>query len=61
MIYICDECEYETVWSEEDFSDKGEPVCPNCDNDMARIDERFEYAQAVSDTLDILKVLRSRL
>jgi DNA-directed RNA polymerase subunit RPC12/RpoP len=37
MKYICPECGYEVIWTEKDFADRGEPVCPDCDSDMINI------------------------
>jgi len=34
MTYYCQSCGYSEEWTEEDFADKGEPVCPYCDDDM---------------------------
>jgi len=46
MTYICD-CGHVEEWSEKDFADKGEPVCPDCDDDMRPMtDKEFkEYGK----------------
>lgn len=36
LIYRCPECKFETLWTLEDFADRGEPVCPDDDSDMKR-------------------------
>ena len=42
MTYKCD-CGHVEEWSEKDFADKGEPVCPECDDDMKPMtDEEFK-------------------
>ena len=35
-LYVCpnEECEYETHWTFNDIANKGEPVCPNDDEDL---------------------------
>ena len=46
MTYICD-CGRVEEWSDKDFADKGEPVCPDCDDDMRPMtDKEFkEYGK----------------
>lgn len=34
MTYFCPECGNTEEWSAKLFSEKGEPVCSACDNDM---------------------------
>lgn len=38
QLYVCplDDCEYKTHWTFEDIRDKGEPVCPNDDEDLVQ-------------------------
>jgi transcription initiation factor IIE alpha subunit len=34
MLFKCPSCGYEETWDEETMAEKGEPVCPECDDDM---------------------------
>ena len=34
MTYVCPSCGHSEDWTEKDFAEKGEPVCPECDEDM---------------------------
>lgn len=37
-LYVCPKegCDYETHWTFDDVRTKGEPVCPNCDEDLVQ-------------------------
>lgn len=32
--WYCDECGFETKWEQKDYAERGNPVCPDCDDDM---------------------------
>ena len=33
-VFECPECEYTTSWTMQDVTEKGTPVCPDCDVDL---------------------------
>ena len=39
MQFICKECGYIEHWSPKLYAEKGEPVCPNDDNDMKLVEK----------------------
>ena len=57
MTYICTDCDYEEESTEENLANKGEPVCPHCNNAMGRVGESWSFASELLSVIDDVKAL----